>query len=109
MAGGQRTRHQNNPHRLHAWSVTTGRLNAIGKTPLPPVQIAQRRMWSASTVPHHRLVAKGIEKQMGVCLKNAENMLDAAPGSTKIPLPFSIIALPREINGRRQGKVDLGG
>lgn len=66
-------------------------------------------MWSASTVPHHRLVAKGIEKQMGVCLKNAENMLDAAPGSTKIPLPFSIIALPREINGRRQGKVDLGG
>lgn len=66
-------------------------------------------MWSASTVPHRRLVAKGIEKQMGACLKNAENMLDAAPGSTKIPLSFDITALPRETNGRRQGKVDLGG
>lgn len=66
-------------------------------------------MWSASIVPHRRLAAKGIEKQMGVCLKNAENMLDAAPGLTEIPLPFSIITLPREINGRRQGKVDLGG
>ncbi|KAJ5426148.1 hypothetical protein N7465_001218 [Penicillium sp. CMV-2018d] len=65
MAGGQRTRHLNNPHRLHAWSVTTGRSNAIGKTPLPPVQIAQRRMWSASTVPHHRLVAKGDRETNG--------------------------------------------
>ena len=66
-------------------------------------------MWSASTVPRHRLVAKGIEKQMGVCLKNAENMLDAALGSMKIPPPFPVITLLREINGRKQGKVDLGG
>lgn len=66
-------------------------------------------MWSASTVPHRHLVAKGTGKRMRACLKNAENMLDAAPGSMVIPLPFSIIALPREVNGRREGKVDPGG
>lgn len=66
-------------------------------------------MWSASTVPHRRLVAKGIERQMGMCHKNAENMLDAALCSTKIPPPISTITLLREINGRKQVKVDLGG
>jgi heat shock protein HspQ len=105
---GQQIRHQNNPHRMHVWSVTTERSNVTNKITVLPVQIAQRQMWNASTVLHH-LVAKGIEKPTGVYLKNAENILDAARGLTKIPLPVSIIIMLREINGLKQGKVDLGG
>jgi hypothetical protein len=104
----QRIRHQNSPHRMHVWSVTTERSNVINKITVLPVQIAQRQMWNASTVLH-RLVAKGIEKPTGVYLKNAQNILDAARDLTKIPLPVSIITMPREINGPNQKKVDLGG
>lgn len=59
---------------------------------------------------HHRLVAKGIEKPMGVYLKNAGNFLDAARDSTEIPpLLLSIITLLSGSNGLKQGKVGLGG
>lgn len=67
-------------------------------------------MWSASTVLHHRLVAKGTEGQLKVCLKDAENTLDATRNSKEIHRSLRIIMiLRRESNRLKQGKVDLGG